>query len=781
MRHPARPSASHAPNPRRAWTLTALLAAAFLLAPGVLAGVKPDDAGTLLDAAPDPTGLREHFRDYELQVMDPYLYRAQLATGAIDVVLRGKSFHVLVEPVPWDTRFRIADLQPDGTYAFREPSFQRVSYEGRVAGHPASHAFFVVTGSGVFGNLVTAQDNVWFEPLRFLQQGAPPGVSVVYHAADAVVDPLPGHDSHASPDAAMPPSPEADGPSIATGSPGPNRRITLWVDVPLADNPNVHDIVWSTFDGMNIHWKRTVGFQFVPLHDFVWTCNVCTAESYGPFLTQFATKVNVQNEPWSNYEVAHLMSGRDFGNVKGSADQPGRNGFIAGASDTLASRVRFMMHELGHNFNAWHSRGVAYAHNHGSTSVMHSSIMANLQVGSEAVLEFSSANANWIRSCNAHTWASGSKAQDTETSFGIYCHRGLAQAKNGGEGPFYTSQDLRGKLLNVAPGEIGIICAYFQSGGTNAVIGVKRLPDAGPPLFTLSMSAAIGGWMCGDVGVEQYWPYGTMFLYKMSGTGAIGFDTVAPFDGRASNDGGATWFSESVRRGYYVETLSSELPPDTCGALLSGHSLAPNAYLQSCNGQHKLVHQLDGNVVLYNGSKVDWATHTPGPTTSTFVMQGDGNLVLYAATGPLWASNTAGNPGAWLTVRDDGLLMIVAKDGKALWVEGCGLLGPNSRILQGKEIRSCDRRSALQHQTDGNVVLTRDGVPAGWATNTVNQVTREFRMQDDGNLVLYGPNGEVRWASDSQGNPNAWLRVQDDGKLILWTPYGTPICHKMKC
>ncbi|MCA9553857.1 MAG: lectin, partial [Myxococcales bacterium] len=104
------------------------------------------------------------------------------------------------------------------------------------------------------------------------------------------------------------------------------------------------------------------------------------------------------------------------------------------------------------------------------------------------------------------------------------------------------------------------------------------------------------------------------------------------------------------------------------GRLTANQALAPGASVTSCDGRFVLVHQGDGNVVLYQGSRALWHTRTNGSATARFVMQGDGNLVLYAPDGrALWNSGTHRYAGARLAVQDDGNVVIYAADGRAVW------------------------------------------------------------------------------------------------------------------
>jgi hypothetical protein len=88
-----------------------------------------------------------------------------------------------------------------------------------------------------------------------------------------------------------------------------------------------------------------------------------------------------------------------------------------------------------------------------------------------------------------------------------------------------------------------------------------------------------------------------------------------------------------------------------------------------------LVHQADGNVVLYADGRPIWSTGTAGQPTSVFGMQGDGNLVLYSTSlQPLWWSGTDGHPGTALAVQDDCNVVLYTPEGAAAWTtstSGC--------------------------------------------------------------------------------------------------------------
>ncbi|KAA2241439.1 hypothetical protein F0L74_16190 [Chitinophaga agrisoli] len=104
--------------------------------------------------------------------------------------------------------------------------------------------------------------------------------------------------------------------------------------------------------------------------------------------------------------------------------------------------------------------------------------------------------------------------------------------------------------------------------------------------------------------------------------------------------------------------------------LYAGQSLPVNGSLTSANGQHTLILQGDGNLVLYRVKDhvARWATATDGQQVDIAEMQGDGNFVMY---GPghsyVWDSATDQRPGAFLVLQDDGNLVIYDGNGAPLW------------------------------------------------------------------------------------------------------------------
>ena len=107
------------------------------------------------------------------------------------------------------------------------------------------------------------------------------------------------------------------------------------------------------------------------------------------------------------------------------------------------------------------------------------------------------------------------------------------------------------------------------------------------------------------------------------------------------------------------------------GVLYTDQGLTRGQSLSSSNGNATLIHQNDGNVVIYDRVGALWATGTVGKSTSNFLMQSDGNLVLYPPSGSaLWASNSQGKGGMRLVMQNDCNLVIYTASGSPVWASG---------------------------------------------------------------------------------------------------------------
>ncbi len=264
-------------------------------------------------------------------------------------------------------------------------------------------------------------------------------------------------------------------------------------------------------------------------------------------------------------------------------------------------------------------------------------------------------------------------------------------------------------------------------------------------------------------------------------------------------------------------------------SLPNGESLGVGDYLLSQDGTCQAILQGDGNFVLYQGTRVWWATDTnqTSPVSPNVVfMQTDGNLVMYKSTGgqALWASNVGFGPdqGPYtLTLANYGNLIVTDGKGQVTWSSrgvargstltsgqflsvGDFLLSPNAlaqAVFQqtgtflvmnnknGQTLWSNGITQPVVHgsyilfmQEDGNLVEYRSvGAAALWESGSTHGTTQgpySLVMQNDGNLVVYQPGGHAIWASNTSVPTPAPTPTPQQGTVPLYlspNPQGTRI------
>ncbi|TDQ53087.1 outer membrane protein assembly factor BamB family protein [Actinorugispora endophytica] len=243
---------------------------------------------------------------------------------------------------------------------------------------------------------------------------------------------------------------------------------------------------------------------------------------------------------------------------------------------------------------------------------------------------------------------------------------------------------------------------------------------------------------------------------------------------------------------------AAPLPPPPAGAgthargdtMLPGQTLRRQS-LTSASGEYTLVHQNDGNVVLYrdHDGRSLWETGRHRGGTLRLALREDGDLVLHNARGDeVWSTGTAGSPGARLVVRDDGDVVLYDGAGERLWATGTVRRplpeGPHARgdaLLRGQTLRRQSLTSAsgeytLVHQNDGDLALYRDSDDhALWTSGTRRASVGALALHEDGDVVLHDADGAPVWRTGTSGLPGARLVVRDDGDLALHDADGRPL------
>lgn len=109
--------------------------------------------------------------------------------------------------------------------------------------------------------------------------------------------------------------------------------------------------------------------------------------------------------------------------------------------------------------------------------------------------------------------------------------------------------------------------------------------------------------------------------------------------------------------------------------------------------------------------------------------------------------------------------------GGALPPPPCGIFPPGATLLTGQSIVSCNQSYTLTPQADSNLVLSKAGVGALWATMTIRNKPVSLVMQVDGNLVLFDGATAI-WSSGTNGNPGAYFQLRDNGNGIVYSADG---------
>lgn len=219
--------------------------------------------------------------------------------------------------------------------------------------------------------------------------------------------------------------------------------------------------------------------------------------------------------------------------------------------------------------------------------------------------------------------------------------------------------------------------------------------------------------------------------------------------------------------------------------LLGGQQLTTGQVLYSFDNAYYAIMQTDGNFVVYRtGGGATWSTNTAGSGAVRAVMQTDGNFVLYNANnGVVWASNTSGHPNSYFFVYNGAAVIYQIGAG---WASNTSdhAAPPNSapmifregqELVMGQNYVQADGKYTLRFQTDGNLVLYRNGV-AIWASNTAGKGATKAVIQDR-ELRLYDSNGKFVWSPAlwknqfgqwDYGTTTLYFAYQADGNLVMY-------------
>jgi hypothetical protein len=106
---------------------------------------------------------------------------------------------------------------------------------------------------------------------------------------------------------------------------------------------------------------------------------------------------------------------------------------------------------------------------------------------------------------------------------------------------------------------------------------------------------------------------------------------------------------------------------------------------------------------------------------------------------------------------------------------GATRLMPNQALYEDQSLPSLNGQFTLTYQSDGNLVLYRNGGGPQWASGTAGTTPGLAVMQSDGNLVIYDSLSNAIWASHTETHPSSRLNVDNAGFIAILGPDGTQV------
>jgi hypothetical protein len=207
-----------------------------------------------------------------------------------------------------------------------------------------------------------------------------------------------------------------------------------------------------------------------------------------------------------------------------------------------------------------------------------------------------------------------------------------------------------------------------------------------------------------------------------------------------------------------------------------GESIYSGSGVYSDNGQNYFTMQTDGNLVMYSPSGAIWSSKTSGSGGVRATLGTDGNFGIYRSdNSAVWTTSTF-KTASILSVQDDGNVAMYYQ--RPIWTSNTASpneiqSNKNYYLPSGSTFNAGNSVSNGQYffilQSDGNLVLYKNGGSVIWSTNTQNRGIDHASMQGDGNFVLYARTTPI-WSTSTSApeNNGSVFVVQNDGNLVMY-------------
>jgi len=198
------------------------------------------------------------------------------------------------------------------------------------------------------------------------------------------------------------------------------------------------------------------------------------------------------------------------------------------------------------------------------------------------------------------------------------------------------------------------------------------------PAPTISGESRVGSTLVASAGVWVPSPDKVKFQWFAAGSPIAGADKSS-FQVTMSQLGKSLKVTVTGEKsGFDSDSNSARVPGVPLGPsqLATNQVLNQGQYLNSPNGQFKLIMQADGNCVEYDSAgKVLWSLNASG--SNRLIMQDDGNLVFRRSDGSaIWDSKTyQSGANNYAVIQDDGNFVVKLSNGTPQWTRFVSLSG----------------------------------------------------------------------------------------------------------
>jgi hypothetical protein len=410
--------------------LVILLSAASLFLPAILAQETRRPAPRTRSGAPAQEALNRVFRNYERMYLDTFEAARQVKqTGRLIISTERQTLELELEPHDLRAENYRAEvtIAPGVTVPIRSGPVR--TFKGQVVGDEDALARFTIDENSFEGSILTPEERYYVEPARRYLPLAAPSEFLFYKASDVIEteaatcgvslhdrvseaeDQLEGEktiSSAAQSSVTVTPKALAQPLEAQLATEADFEYVTA-----LGGATNANNEILSIMNQVEGAYQRDIGLSFRIVHQHVWATSADPYATVDPVLA-LKEFTNYWNANFSTVvrDVAHMWTGKNLTNTAGV----GWTGVVCkspASAYSLSERLtiapqKFVLpaHELGHNFGASHSDGIAgCANTIMQATSTDNSVLAFCPASQNAITTFINGNSSCLSAAPACTFA----------------------------------------------------------------------------------------------------------------------------------------------------------------------------------------------------------------------------------------------------------------------------------------------------------------------------------------------------------------------------------------